>query len=342
MSKKRPSFVYEPEKEAKQMYPSSSSFVMSEDITSSKEDAVVLRPKKFGSEKYISSHETYVYVKDSQLINFTQKQEFNLDLVQKGTNYVYKLEITQGETNDGLNLKQQMDDMLDKILALKHHLVLTLSEEGRIQKVSNMAEIQQKWLKLKQEMQAHEAIRALPRQLTHEVFTKGDQEHALNYPLHKELYKQLFFFGLFFPLYNRPFTSSRSITLSQLYITSVLFKELMIPVRVTMDCTYDEEMEAYTIRLDGNVDKAFFSRKVIEEAYKKNYPFIKESFSKYTCHIQALYMIDAASHRMEYIEMEVEEQVNNILTSIQELDIETVLVDDEDSESTNFSTQNPQ
>ena len=280
----------------------------------------------------------YVNGSRCRFVNFSQKQEFTFELIQTGTTPVYKLDVLKDETEDGMNLKAQMNGLLEKILALKNNLQLALNPDGSLLNVANKAEIQQKWITLKEEMKEDENIKSLPEKLRKETFVKGDAEFSPNYPLQKELKKQLFYFGFFFPLYNRPFTD-KSVTVSDVSILSTLFGDLLIPLRISMDLMYDEETEEYTIRLDGNVDKARLSRRAVEESYKKNYPFVKESFSKYTCHIQALYVIDKNTHQIEYVEMEVEESVNNNLSSIQELDIE-LLLEEEEEELTNVSLEN--
>lgn len=302
-------------------------------------DTTVFRHKTFGSEKYTSSHTTNVYVNGGRFVNFSQKQEFTLELIQAGTNPLYKLDILTEDTDDGMNLKAQMNGLLEKILAIKNNLQLALNPDGSLLNVVNKAEIQSKWLSLKEEMKEDENIKSLPDKLRQQTFAKGDVEFSPNYPLQKELNSQLFYFGLFFPLYSRSFTD-KSVTVSDLYVTSTLFGDLLIPLRISMDLMYDEETEEYTIRLDGNVDKGRLSRRAVEESYKKNYPFVKESFSKYTCHIQALYVIDKETHQIEYVEMELEENVNDSLSSIQELDIERFLEEENDDTITDVSPEN--
>ncbi|WP_338813311.1 hypothetical protein V9L05_18330 [Bernardetia sp. Wsw4-3y2] len=308
--------------------PVSSTFTMTDS------EAVVFRHKTFGSEKYTSSQATYVYVNGRKLVNFSQKQEFTLSLTQAGTTPIFELDILKDDMDDGMNLKEQMNGLLEKIVSLKSNLHLALTGHGKILNVVNKAAIQKKWFALKEEMKEDENIKSLPENLRKQTFTKGDVEFSPDYPLQNELNKQLFYFGLFFPLYGRAFTD-KSVTITDLSIVSTLFGELSIPLRISMDLMYDEETEEYAIRLDGNVDKGRLSRRVVEESYKKNYPFVKDSFSKYTCHIQALYIIDKNTHQIEEVEMEIEEKVNDNLIAIQELDIERFLEEEEEEELTN-------
>lgn len=211
-------------------------------------------------------------------------------------------------------LKEQFNGLLEKIVRLKDNLEFVLNSKGAMLQVSNTKELKDKWEELKEELKKDENIQQIPAAQQKEMYAKGDSEFLPEYNLAADLRKSFFHASLFFPLYNTDWKKDAATPIANQFVMSSLFNAMRIPLRLSVSLSYDEETNEYLIKVDGNVDKSLLGRTLIEEAYKKEYPFLKGAFSKYFCDLFALYGIDAETHQLTYAEIELEERVNDNLT----------------------------
>lgn len=296
----------------------------SNESTAPSSEATIFRHKTFGSEKYSSSHITEIFVNGGQLANFSQNQEFSLTFLELGTQPKVRFDIIKNEFEDGMMLKEQFNGLLEKIVRLKDNLEFVLNSKGAMLQVSNKKELKDKWEELKKELKKDENIQQIPPAQQAQMYAKGDSEFLPEYNLAADLRKSFFHASLFFPLYNTDWKKDAATPIANQFVMSSLFNAMRIPLRLSVSLSYDEETDEYLIKVDGNVDKSLLSRSLIEEAYKKEYPFLKGSFSKYSCDLFALYAIDAETHQLTYAEIELEERVNDNLLAKQNLDIEKI------------------
>lgn len=287
-------------------------------------DATVFRHKTFGSDTYSSVHRSEIFVNGGQLGDFSQNQKFTLNFLELGTQPKVRFDIIENEFEDGMMLKDQFGGLLEKIVRLKDNLELILNGKGTMLRVSNKQELRDKWEELKKELKEDETIQQIPLPQQNEMYAKGDLEFSPEYDLAADLRKSFFHASLFFPLYNTNWSEEATVPITNQFVMSSLFNAMRIPLRLSVNLSYDEETNEHLIKVDGNVDKSLLSRASVEAAYKKEYPFLKGMFSKYSCDLFALYGIDAETHQLTYAEIELEERVNDNLQAKQTLYIEKI------------------
>ncbi|MEN7551268.1 hypothetical protein AAG747_25345 [Rapidithrix thailandica] len=288
-------------------------------------EGILFTLKQFGKEKYTSSYTTEVLVNGGQMVTHTEDKEFTLNLLEAGSQYKYKLDTLNSNIEDNMLLNDQLGDILTKSMALKDNLEVLLDDKGKLVKVTNKAELRAKWEELKKEFQQNEKIKNLPVGVQQDMYKKGDSEFTPEAPLAAELRNTLYYSTLFFPLYNIHFYEEAANPISGQFINSLLFDDIRIPLHLSVDISRYTQTGEYILKLDGSINKTHLSRKLLEEKFKKNYPFVKGKFTKYSYDFYALYVIDGETHQINYIEVETEEKVGDNLEAYQELEIAKII-----------------
>lgn len=75
-------------------------------------------------------------------------------------------------------------------------------------------------------------------------------------------------------------------------------------------------------------------RNTIQQKYKEEYPFFKESFTRYDVIINALYAIDKDNGLLNFADIEIEELVNGNMEAFQRLEIERIPKDEIENNKT--------
>lgn len=285
-------------------------------------ESIKLAPNSFGKRFYVSNHSTEIFVNGGTLASYIHNQKFHLDFFAKGSGNKYRLEIIENYINDGLELVQKFEGLLQKIIQLKDNLTIITDNKGFIKEVENRQELKERWDLLKKAFETDESLKEIPKDSLKELFKKGDEEFSYGYPLEKDLENSVFHRFLFFHIYEKKLFFDKVNTLSDYTIKSVLFTDISIPLKTTLEIFYNEENNEYILQIESIIDKNIVSRSAVERLYKRTFPFIKERFSKYDVSVNMVYSIDAESHLLNYADIEIEEFVNNSLGAYQKLEID--------------------
>ena len=279
---------------------------------------------KFEEKHFVSNHLTEIHVNGGKMATYTQFQKFILQLLETGSRFKYKLDVSENNFEDGFNLKEQFDGLLEKIVHLKDKLELYLNKFGKLEDVANKEVLRKKWEELKTELKENPKLKEIPQDKFKEMLQKGDYEFSNSYPLAKDLQKSVFHSHLFYPLYNQKFYIGVPNQLGSNWMMSTLFSELEIPLTSVLNISDDEENNEYIIKIESQLNKSALSRIDIKNAYEKHYPFLKEQFLKYNVNIDCFYAINKEDFHINYAEIEIEELVNSNLEAYQKLEIERV------------------
>lgn len=288
---------------------------------------------KFEEKHFTSNHLTEIYINGGKMSTYTQFQKFKLQLLETGSRFKYKLDISENDFDDGYNLKKQFDGLLEKIVCLKDNIELYLNKFGNIESVSNKEFLRKKWEELKKELKENPKLKEIPQDKFKEMLQKGDLEFSNSYPLAKELQKSVFHSYLFYPLYNQKFYIGIPNQLGSSWIMSTLFAELEVPLTSVLNISDDEENNEYIVKIESHFNKSALSRLDVKNAYEKNYPFLKESFAKYNVNVDCFYAISKEDFQINYVEIEIEELVNSNLEAYQKLEIERIQEDESKQEN---------
>ncbi|MCS4305101.1 LysM domain-containing protein [Chryseobacterium sp. BIGb0232] len=274
----------------------------------------------FSKLNYQSNHFTEMYINGGELSKYSQSQKFYLDF--NSSRRVYKLDIYDNNIGDSLELYEKFDGLIEKIVKLKDNLDILVDEVGEIKDVLNKEELKENWDLFKKDLKENIILKEIPQDNFDAMLEKGDTEFSKEYPLADELKKSIFHSHLFFPLYNQEFKADFTNKLSNSSIPSSLFPNTIIPltsVLLLIDNEYDNE---YIFKIESQIDKSKLNYSKLEKLYHNNYPFLKDKFVKYTLDINRFYAINKKTLQIEFVDVEIEEVVNNNLEAYQKLEIE--------------------
>ncbi|QNK64812.1 hypothetical protein H7F33_10170 [Pedobacter sp. PAMC26386] len=287
-------------------------------------NTVVFSLGDLARKKYQSRHNTEMSINGSLITDFFHEQEFDLELIARGTIYHMLLSVNKSNYEDGLGLKEKLGGILKKVTDLKNVLEFDLNPSGKIKDVTNKVFLKEKWETLKASLLLEAEIQALPADILRKMMAKGDEEYMPSYPLHKELEKSLFHSSLFRGFYNQPFVLGDRYPVANVLIMSTFFEELSIPMRVHLEVAYDEQYDEYILKYEGNVDKLNFDTQKAKSLYNKQYPFLQEKFERYTFDFQALYVLNKQDNWLKFARITVNEKINQSIESVINLEMEEV------------------
>lgn len=285
-------------------------------------ESLVLEFNDFNELYYQSNHITEIYINGGELSKYSQFQKFKLDF--NSTNHTFNLNVYDNNIGDNLELLEKFDGLIEKIVRLKDNLLIAVDSRGEIMEVLNKIDLRNKWSELKSGFIENEILKEVPKQNLEEMLSKGDLEFSDNYPLAEELKKSVFHSHLFFPFYNQEFKTDFTNSLKDSGVVSSLFPNTIIPLKSILLLIDNEHDNEYIFKIESQIDKSKLDYSKLEKLYHNNYPFLKDNFVKYSLDITRFYAINKKTLQINFVDVEIEEVVNNNLEAYQKLEIEKI------------------
>lgn len=239
------------------------------------------------------------------------KSEYYIKRYYKEKEYHTEVELTDRIITIYPERLQEAMNLVNEVDTLKNNVSVTVNKDiGKIDKITNIGEIQKQWLNLKKQIEArYSFLQSNETRKNLETFLSQSEmqmteENILLY------FTSQPFFDLYFDKYLVDYNGISLASDTKTYY-SQLFDQLPITMNVTPEILFETPDTIICMRNIDKLDNPYNSAR-IEEIYNQRYkPQIGYKFSEYVYNHRTEYTINQKENLLEQATMNITEAVKN-------------------------------